>query len=58
MPAALYDEVGVHLHVLVQVTVADVLALPMVVPLLVAVNTPVDELTEVNPFFDSARVYV
>jgi hypothetical protein len=39
------------------VTVADVLALPIVVPLAVAVNTPVDAFTAVNPFCDEARVY-
>ena len=39
------------------VTFAEALAAPGVVPLDVAVNTPVDEFTAVNPFCDEARAY-
>ena len=45
-----YVLVCVHVYFKVLVTVADVRAVPMVVPRAVAVNAPVDEFTAVNPF--------
>ena len=57
VPPALYDDACVYVTTRVPVTFAEDLAAPGVVPLDVAVNTPVDEFTAVNPFCDEASVY-
>lgn len=54
-PPAEYDDDGVQVTLLVSVTVPEVLALPIVVPLLVAVSTPVEEFTAVNPLTTDSK---